>query len=63
MNITLVNEPFNVTLKKDPDLDSRITIDPLVGQVNIRENEGKCIRVITISLTLPLFLFSHVCNS
>ena len=40
MNVAIVNESFNIPLKKDPDLDSRITLDPLVGQVKIKENEG-----------------------
>ena len=40
VNVAIVNESFNITLKKDPDLDSKITLDPLVGLVKIKENEG-----------------------
>ena len=44
VNITIIegkNESFNVTLERAPDLNSRITLDPVVGLVEITENEGR----------------------
>ena len=44
VNVTIIdegNKSFNVTLEKTPDLDSKITLDSLVGLVEIRENKGK----------------------
>ena len=34
-------ESFNVTLKRTPDLDSKIILDPVSGVVEITDNDGK----------------------
>ena len=43
-NITIMNdtsiESFFVTLEKTPDLDSRITLDPAVGEIFVTANDG-----------------------
>ena len=41
VNVTIIDKAFNVTLEQTPDLDSRITLDTLVGLVEITENEGR----------------------
>ena len=40
----LVNEPqesFHVSLERTPGLDSRITLEPVDGEIVIVDNEGK----------------------
>ena len=40
-DIVLENvESFDVTLERAPDLDSRITLDPMDGVVEIFDNDG-----------------------
>ena len=39
MNISIV-DTLNVTLERTPNLDSRITLDPVNGVVEITENDG-----------------------
>ena len=56
MNITIVDEgkkPFNVTLEKTPDLD-RITLDPMVGLVDITDNNGRYDDYILTTITISL---------
>ena len=35
-----LTESFNVTLERTPGLDSRITLDPVDGKIEISDNEG-----------------------
>ena len=35
------DESFNVTLERTADLDSRIRLDPVVGVVEITDNDGR----------------------
>ena len=44
INITIVEEvteSFNVTLERAPYLNGRIILDPVIGLVEITENEGR----------------------
>ena len=48
MNVTivddLVNEPleyFDFTLERTPDLDTRISLNPVDGRIAIIDNDGK----------------------
>ena len=49
VNVTIVNQSFNITLKKAPDMDSRITLDPLVGLVEI--NDGRYLMYMYMEVT------------
>ena len=50
----LVDEPvkeFNITLERTMDLDSRISLRPVVTRVIIHDNEGKCRLIDAVSKT------------
>ena len=36
-----LTESFSLTLERTPDLDSRITLDPVDGVVEITDNDGE----------------------
>ena len=47
MNVDIIDdqavenpESFGITLERTPDLDSRITLDPVDGVVQIRDDDG-----------------------
>ena len=44
--IVELTESFFVTLERTPGLDSRITLDPVDGEIEITDNEGMCIHCI-----------------
>ena len=41
-DVTLeMTESFSVTLERTPDLNSRITLNPVDGDINILDNDGR----------------------